>query len=77
MLCEIYIMTKIIHIHLFSGRKNHYFGSISAVYDFLSHEEVGLSKSTLLHMGLSDGSSITTKTAIITQSHLVRSKNKR
>ena len=69
-------MTKIIHVHLFSGRKNHYFGSISAVYDVLSSDEVGLTKSVLLHMGLSDGGSITTKKGIIIQSHLVRKKNK-
>ena len=69
-------MTKVIHVHLFSGRKNYYFGSISAVYDVLSSEEVGLTKSTLQHMGLCDGVSITTKKGIIIQSHLVRSKNK-
>jgi hypothetical protein len=69
-------MTKIIHVHLFSGRKNYYFGSISAVYDVLSSEEVGLTKSVLLHMGLKEKGKITTKKGIITQSYLVRSKSK-
>ena len=69
-------MAKVIHIHLFSGRKNYYFGSISAVYDILSSKEVGLTKNVLLHMGLKEKLRITTKKGIITQGELVKSKRK-
>ena len=31
-------MTKVVHVHLFNGRKNYYFGSISAIYSVLSAE---------------------------------------
>ena len=69
-------MTKVIHVHLIFNKKNYYFGSISAVFDHLSEEEVGIKKSTLLHSGLADGVSLPTSRAIITQSHLIRSTNK-
>lgn len=66
-------MTKVIHVHLFNGRKNYYFGSISAIYSVLTAAEVGMTKNTLLHAGLSDGGCVMTKCAMIVQSHLIRS----
>ena len=65
-------MTKVIHVHLFNGRKNYYFGSISAIYSVLTAEQVGMTKNTLLHAGLADGGHVMTKCALITQSHLIR-----
>jgi hypothetical protein len=44
-------MTKVIHVHLIHGRKNYYFGSISAIYTVLTEDEVGIKKSSLLHAG--------------------------
>lgn len=69
-------MTKVVHVHLIFKKENYYFGSISAIFDHLTEEEVGIKKSTLLHAGLSDGKSITTKRALIIQSHIIRSSNK-
>lgn len=69
-------MTKVIHVHLIYSKKNYYFGSISAIFDVLSEEEVGITKNSLLHAGLTDGSSKVTRRALIVQSHLIRSKNK-
>ena len=37
-------MTKVIHVHLIHGRKNYYFGSISAIYTVLTEDEVGIKK---------------------------------
>ena len=54
-------MTKVIHVHLLHGRKNYYFGSISAIYTVLTEEEVGIKKSSLLHAGLADGGVILNK----------------
>ncbi len=66
-------MTKVIHVHLIYEKKNYYFGSISAIFDTLSEEEVGITKNSLLHAGMTDGSSKITKRAMIVQSHLIRS----
>ena len=69
-------MTKVIHVHLVGKRRDYYFGSISAVYDVLTEEEVGATKSYLLHAGLSGKGTICTKKAIIKQSTLIRGKRK-
>ncbi|WP_455590476.1 hypothetical protein [Bacteroides sp.] len=67
-------MTKVIHVHLIFEKKDYYFGSISAIFDVLNEQVVGIKKSTLFHSGLSDGNSLPTSRAIIKQSHLIRSK---
>ena len=48
-------MTKIIHVHLIYEKKNLYFGSISAIFENLTEKQVGITKSSLLHAGLTDG----------------------
>ena len=65
-------MTKVIHVPLIEGRKNYYFGSISAIYSVLTEEEVGIKKSSLLHAGLADGGVILNKKAMIRQGELIR-----
>ena len=67
-------MTKVIHVHLLHGRKNYYFGSISAVYSVLTEKEVGIKKSSLLHAGLADGCVILNKKAMILQGELIRGR---
>lgn len=67
-----YVMTKVIHVHLLYEKKNYYFGSISAIFDVLTEAEVGITKSSLLHAGMTDGSCKITKRAMIIQSHLIR-----
>lgn len=67
-------MTKVIHVHLIGKRKDYYFGSISAVFTVLNEEQVGMTKSSLLHAGLSGGGTVMTKKAIIKQSQLIRGK---
>lgn len=66
------IETKVIHVHLIFEKKDFYFGSISAIFKTLDEERVGIKKNTLLHAGLSDGTSLPTRRAIIKQSHLIR-----
>lgn len=71
-------MIKVIHVHLKGKRKDYYFGSISAVFDVLSPEDVGVSRSYLLHAGLSGGGTLVTRKAIIKQAELIRgSRGKR
>lgn len=69
-------MTKIIHVHLIYEKKNVYFGSVSAIFDTLTEEQVGITKSSLLHAGLADGTVKYTKRAMIIQSHLIKSTKK-
>ena len=40
-------MTKVIHVHLIFEKKNYYFGSISAIFDTLTEEEIGITKNSL------------------------------
>ena len=70
-------MAKVIHVHLLNGRKNYYFGSISAIYSVLTEEEVGVKKSSLLHAGLADGGVILNKKAMIRQGELIRGSRER
>lgn len=67
---------KVIHVHLIFERRDYYFGSISAIFDTLDENIVGIKESTLLHSQLGDESCIPTKRAIIRQSHLIRCKRK-
>lgn len=69
-------MTKVRHVHLLAGRKNYYFGSISAIFDVLTPDQIGYTKSTLLHAGLTDGGCLMNGKAMIVQSHLIRSGGK-
>lgn len=69
-------MTKVIHVHLLAGRKNYYFGSISAIFDVLTPDQIGYTKNSLLHAGLSDEGCLLNSKAMIIQSHLIRSGGK-
>lgn len=68
-------MAKVIHVHLMvgkhEGRKDFYFSSISAIYTVLTAEEVGATRSYLLHAGLSGNGTVMTKRAVIKQSTLI------
>lgn len=68
--------TKVIWVHLIWEKKDYFFGSISAIYDVLTEQQVGITKSSLLHAGMGDGSCKITKRALIKQSRLIRTKKK-
>lgn len=63
---------KVIHVYLIFEKRNYYFGSISAIYEVLDENIVGIKKSTLLHAELGEGGCVLTGRAIIRQSHLIR-----
>ena len=69
-------MSKVIHVHLIYEKRNLYFGSISAIFDTLTESQVGITKSSLLHAGLTDGAVKYTKRAMIIQSHLIKTTRK-
>lgn len=68
-------MAKVIHVHLMvgkhEGRKDFYFSSITAIYTVLTAEEVGATRSYLLHAGLGGNGTVMTKRAVIKQSTLI------
>ena len=74
-------MTKVIHVHLIVGldgvkRKDWYFGSISAVFEVFTPQQIGFTKNYLLHAGLSGGGTVVSKRAIIQQNRLITCKRK-
>lgn len=69
-------MTKVIHVHMIKRKKNYYFGSISAIFSVLTEEDLGMTKNSLLHAGMVDGSVKYTRHAMIVQSHLIRNIGK-
>lgn len=63
---------KIIHVHFLHGRKNYYFGSVSAVYKKFSREEIGVSESYLRHYLSYDGCHYLNQNVHIVRSRLLR-----
>ena len=41
--------TKIIHVHFFSGHKNYYFGSVTAIFKMFTSKEIGCTEAYLRH----------------------------
>ena len=64
--------TKVIWVHLFEGRRNYFFGSITAIFEELTEEQIGVTESYLRHVGLREGAKHLTSRAMIMQSHLRR-----
>lgn len=69
-------MEKIIHVHLVFEKKDYYFGSIAAIYDVLTPEQVGVKYNTLRNAKWREISVYQTARAIIKQGELIRSGRK-
>ena len=67
---------KIIHVHLIFEKKDFYFGSIEAIFTVLSDDQLGIKKSYLKALRLSDGAVKITKRAIIRSSKLITTGNR-
>ena len=63
-------MIKVIHVHLLYEKKNYYFGSLSAIFEHLSENDIGIKKGTLLHR--SKEGTISTDRAIIIKGVLLK-----
>lgn len=63
---------KVVHVYLIFRKKGYCFGSLSAVFDYLSESDVGMKKNTLLHRAKMG--TIVTKKAIISTYTLLRCK---
>lgn len=65
-------MNKVVHVYLIFRKKGYAFGSLSAIFDHLEENEIGIKKNTLLHRA--QFGTITTKKAIITKLTVLRRK---
>ncbi|MDH6311178.1 hypothetical protein M2451_004109 [Dysgonomonas sp. PFB1-18] len=45
---------QVIHVHILSTDEHYYFGSIQAVYDTFSKEQIGIAAQTLYNRGLDE-----------------------
>lgn len=61
-----------VHVHLIFEKNDFYFGSISAVFETLDEDRIGIKKNTLMHAKMEDGTVKITKRARIVVSHLIR-----
>jgi len=67
---------KIIHVYFLSSRKNHYFGSVRAVFSVFSEEELGCSYNYLRHILSYDGSCHLSSKAYFHRSTLIQYRSK-
>ena len=63
---------KVIHVHFLNGRKNFYFGSVSAVFQRFSEEDLGCTEEYIRHVLTADGSSHLSSKAYFFRSHLIQ-----
>lgn len=68
---------KIIHVHLIGQRKDYYFSSITAVFDVMTPDDIGVTLDYLLHAGLPQGAVVCNRRAIIKQGKVIIHKRKR
>lgn len=45
---------QVIHVHILSADEHYYFGSIQAVYDTFTKEQIGIAPQTLYNRGLDE-----------------------
>ena len=63
---------NVIYVYLIFRKKGYAFGSLSAVFDYLTEDDVGIKKTTLLHR--SGKLPLTTRRAIINKLPILRKK---
>lgn len=63
---------KVIHVHFLKGRKNYYFGSVSAVYRKFSEEEIGCCEQYARQQLSQDGNIFINNKVMIIRSRLIR-----
>lgn len=45
---------QVIHVHILLTDEHYYFGSIQAIYDILTREQIGIAPQTLYNKGLDE-----------------------
>ena len=47
-------LRQVIHVHILSNDEHYYFGSIQAIYDTFSKDNIGIAPQTLYNRGLNE-----------------------
>ena len=69
--------STIYHVSFFEDDTNYYFGSITAIFDKFTNEEIGVTKTTLWSYGLAEDKPYMNKKCIIRKGTIHRTKTKR
>ena len=67
---------KVVHVHFIHGRKNYYFGSISAIFSKFSENQIGVSEDYLRHYLFRDNMTYLNNKVMIVRSRIIRKSNK-
>lgn len=59
-----------------NGKKEHYFGSLAAIYDVFTPQQIGCKLETLWNAGIEEGKPKSTHHCVISK-HKVRRKNRK
>ena len=65
-------MNKVVYVHLVFEKKDYFFGSIAAIYDYLSADQIGAGYNTLRNVRWKETSVYVTPKAIIKIEKLLR-----
>lgn len=61
----------VVHVELLCDNSHHYFGSLAAIYEKFSKEEIGISYGSLRNYGLSPEKSYKNKLCVIRKGTLI------
>ena len=67
-------MAKVIHVHVFAGHKDYYFGSIAAIFTVLKPQQIGITPGYIYQIGLAEGTTYTNTKCIIRQAEIITCK---
>lgn len=65
-------MNKVVYVHLVFEKKDYFFGSIAAIYDYLSADQIGAGYNTLWNVRWKETSVYVTPKVIIKIGKLLR-----
>lgn len=71
---------KIIKVEFFlpvQGKKDHYFGSLAAIYEVFTPQQIGCKLEALWGAGIEDGKPKSTRLCVISKHELHRKKQKK
>ena len=63
---------KVIHVHFIHGRRNYYFGSVSAIYRKFTSADIGIGEESLRHRLSADGNHYINDEVVIIRARLLR-----
>jgi len=65
-------LIKVVHVHFLHGRKNYYFGSVSAIFRKFTKDDIGVTEEYLRHQLTNDGTPFLNDKVLVIRSRLIR-----